>query len=167
MRLLTVALFGLVAACAAPNHDGAPFMAALPAAMPIYTPAEALAAGLPRLAPETAVMTAAGRPDGLAGVFAMPVRRVENVGPRLFLNSEADYRDQRSLGVAIQPSALPGLRSRLGAAPARAFSGKNVRVFGLARRVRIDFVVNGRPTGKYYYQTHVDVIDARQIDVAS
>jgi hypothetical protein len=36
--------------------------------------------------------------------------------------------------------------------------------FGLARRVRIDFTDDaGKPTGKYYYQVHVVVMDARQI----
>jgi len=32
-----------------------------------------------------------------------------------------------------------------------------------AVRTRIDFTSGGRPTGKYYYQTHVVVTDPAQI----
>lgn len=130
------------------------------------TPSEALAARNRQLTPVEAVIAAAGASGaGVRGVFAMQVRRAEQVGPRYFLNSEADYRDQRTLSVAIQPWVLPELRARFGGGLRRAFLGKDVRVFGYARRERIDFTINGHRTGKYYFQTHVAVTDARQIEV--
>jgi hypothetical protein len=134
------------------------------AAMP--TPSEALASGVRQMTSVEAVIAAASASGaGVRGVFAMNVRRAEQVGPRFFLNSEADYRDQRSLAIAIQPWALPGLRARFGGDLRRALLGKDIRVAGFARRERIDFTVNGRATGKYYYQTHVAVTDARQVEV--
>jgi hypothetical protein len=39
-----------------------------------------------------------------------------------------------------------------GTAPDLFFRGKTIEVEGAARRVRIDFVDRGGPTGKYYYR---------------
>lgn len=68
----------------------------------------------------------------------------------LFIGSEADYRDQRCLSLRLAPIASAKLRERLGADPATALLGHRLRVAGAAQRVRIDFIENGRPSGKYY-----------------
>jgi len=113
-----------------------------------------------------AVMAAAdAAPNGVTSTFALVVRRAEMVGPRLFLNSQADYRDQRNLSIAVQPGALGALRQKLGGNPQLILKGKDIRVTGVARRTRIDFIDNGKPTGKYYYQTHVVVSDPAQIAI--
>ena len=39
-------------------------------------------------------------------------------------------------------------------------------VLGEARRVRIAFVNEGRPSGAYYYQTRVDVLSPTQVRFA-
>lgn len=131
------------------------------------TPDEALASGLPLLTPAQAIIAAAeAAPRGaVRGVFEMSVQRAQAVGPRFFLNSQPDYRDQRNLSVAIHPIAVKAVRARFGKDLSRAFLGRTVRVFGRAERVRIDFTDHGRPNGKYYYQTHVTVFDPRQIEV--
>jgi hypothetical protein len=59
------------------------------------------------------------------------------------------------------------LHARLGPDLSKAFIGRKVRVLGAASRVRIDFIGNGRPTGKYYYQTQLPVGDANQIETAN
>lgn len=117
--------------------------------------------------PHMAVLAAAdAAPRGLPGTFGMVVQRAEMVGPRLFLNSHRDYRDQRNLSIAIQPGALAGLRQRLGSDVRGAVRGRDIRVSGVARRVKIDFInSDGRRSGKYYYQTHVAVTDPDQIRV--
>jgi len=133
----------------------------------IVTPAQALASGVGEVGPPEAIMRAADAGParlGVRAVFAMPVRRAEKVGKRFFLNSEADYRDQRNLSVAIESGAYRLLRDRFGKKLDRAFLGRHLRVYGLARRVQISFGVNGRPTGLYYYQTHVTVTDPAQIE---
>lgn len=115
---------------------------------------------------QQAVMAAASAaPRGVPGTFALVVQRAEMVGPRLFLNSEKDYRDQRNLSIAVEPSALPLLRQAHGPDLRAALVGRDIRVRGVARRVRIGFTSNGRPTGKYYFQTHVTVTSSAQITV--
>ena len=132
------------------------------------TTAFALAAGLSAcaaaLTPMQAIFAAAtAAPEGVPGVFVMQVRNAGRQDGRLFLNSEADYRDQRSLTVAISPSAFAGLEARFGRPLDTALVGQRIAVTGEARRTRIDFTGNGLPTGKYYFQTHVVVTDADQI----
>lgn len=110
---------------------------------------------------------AAAYPRVVLGVFEFRIRRVEQVGPNFFLNSEEDYRDQRNLSIRIQPPALRSLRDRFGNDLRHALLGHNARVIGPAVRTRIDFVDDfGRKSGKYYYQTHVLVNDGRQIELA-
>lgn len=118
------------------------------------------------IAPALAVMAAAdAAPRGFRGTFGFKVVRAEMVGPRLFLNSYPDYRDQRNLSVAIQAPALAELKRRYGADLRAAFLGRIIEVDGLARRQRIDFTTSGRPSGKYYFQTHVGVTRPDQIRI--
>ena len=97
----------------------------------------------------------------------MRVRAVGRRDGNIYLNSEQDYRDQRNLTVTIRPSAINALAERFGEQADRFLIGRRIVVDGEARRVRIDFTYNGQPTGKYYYQTHVDVREASQLSIAS
>ena len=118
------------------------------------------------ITPERAVLLAAtAAPAGYGGVFAVRVQAVGTQNGNIYLNSEADYRDQRNLSVAITPSAAKELTARLGAPPNVALYGKRILVKGLASRVTIYFIADGKPTDKYYYQTHVHVSDANQIQL--
>jgi len=147
MRLLPVTAFVLLTACQT------------------SPPAPHLADGQV-LAPALAVMAAAdAAPRGHPGRFGFIVRRADMVGPRLFLNSYPDYRDQRNLSVVIEPSILADVRARYGADLRRAFLGRSILVDGEARRTRIDFTVDGRPSGKYYFQTHVAVSNPAQLRI--
>lgn len=138
----------------------------------IMTPAQRdlpnlmLQRGFERFSPQQAVMRAAETAPGVVpGVFEFTARRAERVGWNLFVASEADYRDQRCLSLKLSPIASAKLRERLGGDPAVALLGHRLRVAGAAQRVRIDFIANGRPSGKYYYQTQVPIATADQIDV--
>ena len=118
------------------------------------------------IAPALAVMAAAdSAPRGYPGRFGFVVRRADMVGRRLFLNSYPDYRDQRNLSVAIAPSVLATLRAKHGDDLRAAFMGRSILDVGEARRERIDFTVAGRPSGKYYFQTHVAVTRVEQIQI--
>jgi len=118
------------------------------------------------VAPEQAVITAAKvAPDGVQGLFALEVRATGHLDSKVYLNSETDYRDQRNLTIAIGPLVAADLKLRYGAEPEVFFKGKHVVVSGIAERVRIDFAVNGVVTEKYYYQTHVNVSSAHQIQI--
>ena len=119
-----------------------------------------------RLGPAEAIQrAAAAAPQGVRGVFAMRVQAAGRDKGKLYLNSELDYRDQRNLTVAVSKPALYQLTRRYGFRPERHFIGKEIIVEGVAWRVRVDFLHRRRPTGKYYYQTHVVVGDVDQITV--
>jgi len=130
------------------------------------SPERAAAGSAAPLTPAQAVVMAAeAAPEGVEGVFELEVRGSGRDAFRSFLNSEADYRDQRCLTIALAPAAAAGLRERLGGDPVELLRGRRILVSGTARRVRIDFTANGRPTGKYSFQTHVQVDDATQVVV--
>jgi hypothetical protein len=120
-----------------------------------------------RMGPREAIVVAAdAAPRVVPGVFAMRVAATGRIGPRVYLNSEADYRDQRNLTIAIEPWAARQLARRYRGAPERALRGHAIEVRGAAHRQRIDFIVDfRRPTGLYYYQTHVTVTDPDQIRI--
>lgn len=101
---------------------------------------------------------------GLAGRFAVYVKAADESRGRFFLNSETDYRDRNCLTLVLSPAAAGKLAGQANLQDVRTrFLGKWVVVEGIARRVRIDFTENGKPTGKYYYQVHVFVRDAQQV----
>jgi hypothetical protein len=130
---------------------------------------QAPAAQAGRIAPREAIVAAAdAAPRRVFGTFAMHVNATGRVGGRVFLNSEADYRDQRNLTVAIRPHTADVLTRRNGAPPERFYRGRDIEIRGAAQRTRILIIGdNGRPTGLYYYQTHVVVTDADQISVVA
>lgn len=116
------------------------------------------------MTPLDAIVRAAdSAPRPVPGIFAMRVAATGRQSGRLYLNSERDYRDQRNLTIDIDPQVIPVLQKRYGASPDIYFRGKWIEVRGLAQRTKIDFLAYGRPTSKYYYQTHVRVADADQI----
>ena len=129
------------------------------------TSAPALQTGA-EIDPRQAIIAAAdAAPAGVTGVFAITVRATGRERGRLYLNSELDYRDQRNLTINVAPGAAAQLERRHGMPPERYFLGKSIRVRGTARRIRIDFVSEGRRTGLYYYQTQVAVSDPDQIEI--
>jgi hypothetical protein len=102
--------------------------------------------------------------NGVRGEFVMTVRASASVGSWSYLNSELDYRDQRNLTVRLPSSLLPSLEAHLGLGLAQ-LENRRIVVEGVARRVRIDFLGNGAVTGKYYYQTQVDIERVAQVRV--
>ncbi len=120
------------------------------------------------ISPSEAIQSAAAAaPRSVQGQFALRVTGVGRQDGNIYLNSETDYRDQRNLTIAILPSAIEPLAQRYGSDADVFLIGKRIVVTGAARRTQIDFTDNGRPTGKYYYQTHVRVGDADQISVVT
>ncbi|MGA1797998.1 hypothetical protein VH567_04370 [Sphingomonas sp. 4RDLI-65] len=116
------------------------------------------------ISPMVAIERAAGlAPGAYPGVFVMTVRASGRQGSSLYLNSESDYRDPRNLSLEVRPIAQAQLETQLGAPAETALQGRTIHVDGEARRVRIDFTSDGRPTGKYYYQTHVVIERGEQL----
>ncbi|MBS0481956.1 MAG: hypothetical protein JSR96_07320 [Proteobacteria bacterium] len=100
---------------------------------------------------------------GVAGEFELTVRAVGQQHGIIFLNSETDYLDRNCLTIALPlalahqifgTTDLDQLRRRL--------PGKSAVFGGVARQVRIDLTDAGRPTGKCYYQVHVNIMSPHQ-----
>ncbi|OAB58536.1 hypothetical protein AY599_08410 [Leptolyngbya valderiana BDU 20041] len=118
------------------------------------------------MTPRDAIFQAAeAAPGFIEGTFVLRVLASGSGNGQTYLNSELDYRDQRCLTISISPAASRALTERLGAPPGQALINEDILVRGPAQRVRIDFMADGRPSGSYYYQTHVFVTDAAQIVV--
>jgi hypothetical protein len=99
------------------------------------------------------------------GVFEMTVRGTGQQDSLSYLNSEPDYRDQRSLTAAILPGAETALRERFGPDFLATLRGKKIRITGGAQRVTIWFYCDGKKTDKYYFQTHIPIFRADQITI--
>jgi hypothetical protein len=112
------------------------------------------------------IRSAAGAaPDGVEGEYILKIKAAGNQGPFVYLNTEFDYRDQRSVTVAIHPRLVPLFVKKYGVTPQEYFINKSIVVYGQAKRVRINFVSQNKPSNKYYYQTHIMIMDMAQIKV--
>jgi hypothetical protein len=120
-----------------------------------------------RLYPEEAVMKAASAAPGfISAVFDFIVRGAAQVGPDFFLNSEEDYRDQRNISAALSPDVQRQLRNSFGDDLSKYFLGHHILVVGPAKRVQIFIGDVGKPSAKYYYQTHIAVVNPDQLDLS-
>ena len=143
---MRIHLIGLVALAAATGVSAQTSM----------TPADAVAAA------------AASHGMGRRGTFEFVVRSTGSSHGHVFLNSEPNYRDPENLSIYLDVRAVGLLTRQLGASPEDFYKGKRIAVRGTARRVPILFTSDyGRPTGKAYFQTHVDVREPGQIAVLS
>ena len=162
MRTIRFALSGLLVAMPIASGQAEP-AATQPAIANVFPPpvttvvhSQPCAKGC--LNPVEAVTFASylGDKAGVAGEFELTVRAVGSDRGRIFLNSETDYRDRNCLTVAI-PNALA--QSLFNSTDPKVLEqrlvGKSMVVGGIARRVRIDIIDDGKPTGKYYYQVHL------------
>ena len=104
-------------------------------------------------------------PNGVQGEYVLYIKAAGSQGPFVYLNTEEDYRDQRSVTVALHPSIIPQFIAKYGSKPQDYFINRSISVVGQAKRVRINFNSQGKPTDKYYYQTHIRVMDISQIKV--
>ena len=102
---------------------------------------------------------------GVRGDFIITVKAQAALENHAYLNSELDYRDQRNLTIRMPLAMVPKLEEHLGVEFGH-LKNRRLVVSGVARRVRIDFIDDGGPTGKYYYQTHVRVNHPSQIRFA-
>ena len=114
---------------------------------------------------EAVQLAATAAPDGVPGLFALQVKNTGTQDNFTYLNSEIDYRDQRSLTIEITPIAARQLETKFGAPPMVALKGKSILVRGVAKRTKIVSIANGKSTDKYYYQTHVRVTGTEQIEL--
>lgn len=148
MVFLLIAIVALASGCAT-----------TPTALPVASQSNAFG-------PAQAVRLAtAFTPREIPGVFEMRVTSTGAKDRYTYLNSEANYRSKRCLTIAISPSASHQLTTMLGKPPAVAFKGKHILVTGAAVRVKVYLMLRGIRVNKFYYQTHVQVTDPKQIEI--
>lgn len=110
-----------------------------------------------------AITLAATRRDGVPGVFEVLVRGTGSDEKFVYANTMADYRDPASLTIRFTSEAAQALAKPRGGTARDLLMDKRLVVAGFVRRERIDLLREGRPTGRYYYQTHLWVTDAAQV----
>ncbi len=107
-------------------------------------------------------------PQGVPGEYLLTIQATGTKDAMVYLNTELDYRDQRNVTVAIHPTVVAQLQAKYGVGPEAFFTGKKIMVKGSAQRVRVDFIsANRRQSGKYYYQTHIPVLNIAQIEIVN
>lgn len=111
------------------------------------------------------VLTESNAPNAIEGSFKFKIKASGVKGGEVFLNTELDYRDRRSITVTIAPHVASVLLEKYGATPETFFVNKTVAVTGEAKRVKIYFISNGMLTNKYYFQTHINVPSIDNITV--
>ena len=97
-----------------------------------------------------------GNGAGVASDFGMTVKAVGFERGRFYLNSELDYRDRNCLTIVVPAATMTKLAGSADLeAVKQQFVGSKIAVRGVARQVRIEFMADNQPTGKYYYQIHL------------
>jgi hypothetical protein len=104
-------------------------------------------------------------PKGVPGQYTLQIVATGSQGQYVYLNTEKDYRDQRAITVALHPKVIAQLSAKYRMPPQEYFVNKAIVVNGKAKRVKIAFISDGKPTGKYYYQIHIRVMDISQLKV--
>lgn len=104
-------------------------------------------------------------PHGVPGEYTLKIVATGSQGKFVYLNTEKDYRDQRAVTVALHPSVISQLSAKYGMPPQDYFIDKKIVINGEAKRVKIAFISQGKVTNKYYYQTHIRLMDISQLMV--
>ena len=112
-------------------------------------------------------MTEKSAPEGVNGTFNFLIKASGVRKGEVFLNTELDYRDRRAITITIAPNVVAEYTKKYGSTPEAYFIDKKIEVTGEAKRVKIDFISNGRVTNKYYFQTHINVSSLEQIRLLS
>jgi hypothetical protein len=104
-------------------------------------------------------------PKEVRGTFQIPIKATGSQGGVIFLNSNLDYRDPKSIAVALLPSTIEPFTNMYGASPDLYFLNKTIEVVGKVKRVKIYMYKNGKRTKKYYFQTHIKVTNIEQVKI--
>lgn len=109
--------------------------------------------------------TAISAPKAVNGTFLFSIKASGTERNIVYLNTELDYRDRRSITVALHPKTITAFTKKYGSSPKIYFIDKKIEVTGEAKQIKIWFYSNGKKTKKYYFQTHIRVESVNQITV--
>lgn len=117
----------------------------------------------PPLTPSEAIALATASPHGIERRVEFVVQGSGRDRGWLYLNSLANFRDPACLTIAIRPDLAPVVDRDFGGDAARRLRGQVITAKGVLRRVRIDYVRNGIPSGDHYFQTHLQLQSAAEL----
>jgi hypothetical protein len=101
-------------------------------------PAVAARQQLDTLTPAQAISRAAAASSKpVRALFQFKVQNAAKSRAGYYLDSEKDFHSAANLGVAIKPSAMPGLTKKYGADLKAALVGKTIKLIGQAKRVPV------------------------------
>jgi hypothetical protein len=104
-------------------------------------------------------------PNTVEGNFIFDVKAAKTIWPYTYLNTEQDYRDRRNITIRVFAGVERAIRLTHGKSVEEYFANGRIAVNGEAKRVKIVFYSQGKPTESYYYQIHIDVTSAEQISL--
>jgi len=104
-------------------------------------------------------------PYGVTGNFSLTIKAAAKPGEIVYLNTELDYRDRRCITIALSPEIASHIEQQYGVTAQEYYLGKKIQVNGTAKQVKIWFFERGKRTDKYYYQTHIQIMRPKQIEV--
>ncbi|MCF6442135.1 hypothetical protein L1077_22160 [Pseudoalteromonas luteoviolacea] len=102
--------------------------------------------------------TEAAAPNSIYGVYRFKVKSAARRGSVVFLNTEDDYRDRRSVAIVLDLEEIKQLTELHGQSPEVFFLNKQVEVVGEAYRAKVNlYCLPGVKPTQYYYQTRISV----------
>lgn len=104
-------------------------------------------------------------PKEVTGTFQIPIKSTGSQAGVIYLNSDLDYRDPKSIAVVLAPSTITAFTREYGSSPDLYFLNKTIEVIGRVKQVKIYMFKNGERTKKHYFQTHIKIKDIEKIKV--
>ncbi|KZN30161.1 hypothetical protein N480_04220 [Pseudoalteromonas luteoviolacea S2607] len=102
-------------------------------------------------------------PHGVSGTFEFEVKAAGKVDGEIFLNTQENFRDRRSISIALSPEVIRAFIRKEGLSPKVYFIGKKIQVTGEAKRKQVFLKSNGIKMSSYFFLTEISVTSLDQI----
>lgn len=106
-------------------------------------------------------------PNPISGTFEINVKACLTKHGMIFLSSESDPKDQRSLIIAMRPKAVKQFIEKYGVSPSGTLIGKRIQIKGEAIRIKYWDQYKNKRLKSYHYQTQVFINSLSQLTVLS
>ncbi|MBQ4809763.1 hypothetical protein A7985_04515 [Pseudoalteromonas luteoviolacea] len=105
----------------------------------------------------------ANAPHGVSGTFEFEIKGSGKVDGEVFLNTEENFRDRRSISIALSPKVVMAFIRKEGLSPKIYFLDKKIQVTGEAKRKKVFLTSNGKKMRSYFFLTEINVTSLDQI----